>query len=378
MAKLTFKMMDVSDRLIHEEKAVRRFYILEAQQDEVSPDPYQLLENKLDVLTAKVDSLKALVFGLYRPHLLPGRKLHLSLIGETRKNLMGSFVDILSYEVDLSGLTTLASTDVEKQVLTVRSSLGDTEDTSVVELAKDATKATFEVKQDSVVRLALYYVDDAGNKSGETYAQEFVAKDTIAPEAPGDFGAITLTGERREEVADAPAAPEEPAPSEPAPVEPAPVDPAPVEEAPAPSEPESAGEEVASDPVPVVDPAPEVPAEVPSEAPAAPETPVVEEPASEPVATEEPVVEAPVAPEEPVAETPVVEAPAEAPAEEAPVEAPVVETPVEEAVAPAEEAASAPVEEVAPVVEEAAPVSEEAPAPAEEAPAPVEEAPPTE
>lgn len=354
MANMIFKMLDISDRLIHEEKAVRHFYILEVQEQEVNRDPYQILEDKLDALTAKVDDLKTLIFGLYRPSLLPGKKLHLDLIGETRKTFMGTYVDFLTYEADLSGLASLASTDVEKQVLTVRSSLGDTEETSVVELAKDATKATFEVKQDSVVRLALYYVDDAGNQSGTTYSQEFVAVDTIAPEAPGDFGAITLTGERREEVAEAPAAPEEPAPSEPAPVEPAPVDPAPVEEAPAPSEPESVGEEVASDPAPVVDPAPEAPAETPSEAPVASETPVSEEPAPEPVVTEEPAVEAPVAPEEPAAEVPA-EAPAEAPVEE---------------VAP-------PVEEAAPA-EEAPPVVEEAPAPVEEAPAPTEEAPPTE
>lgn len=359
MANMIFKLMDISGRLRLGDDVVSRFYLLEIKPTDEIEDPFVDLNAKVDALTAKVDGLRALIFGLYRPHLLPGKKLSLALIGETRKPYMASFVDFLTYEADLAGLASLGATDVEKQVLTVRSSFGDTEESTVVELARDATKAVFEVRQDSVVRLALYYVDDAGNRSGETYSQEFVARDTIAPEAPGDFGAITLTGERRVEVADAPEPPAEPAPSEPAPVEPAPVDPAPVEEAPAPSEPEVTEPEVVSDPAPVA----EAPAEPAPEAPEAPVEALPEPPAPEPVVTEEPVVEPPVAPEEPVAdpvvpEAPVEEAPAEAPAEVPAVvpveEPPVVEEPVVEA--PVE---PAPVEEVAPA--EPAPPTEEAP-----------------
>jgi hypothetical protein len=52
----------------------------------------------------------------------------------------------------------------------------------------------FSVDQDSEVTIALTYVDDAGNES-QPATQVFTAKDTIAPDAPGDFKTVTLVRE---------------------------------------------------------------------------------------------------------------------------------------------------------------------------------------
>lgn len=92
-----------------------------------------------------------------------------------------------------------AGTDVVKQVFTVHID-GATQPAQ--ELAKDATFAEFEVPQNSSVDVSLKYVDEAGNES-QPQTQSFVAIDTIAPDAPGAFGAIELLSERHED--DAPA-----------------------------------------------------------------------------------------------------------------------------------------------------------------------------
>lgn len=52
----------------------------------------------------------------------------------------------------------------------------------------------FKVNDNDEVTLALAYADDAGNIGGST-TQTFTAVDTIAPDAPGPFGAITLIRE---------------------------------------------------------------------------------------------------------------------------------------------------------------------------------------
>lgn len=65
-------------------------------------------------------------------------------------------------------------------------------------LAKEATFAEFEVPQNSSVIVSLKYVDEAGNES-QPQTQSFVAVDTIAPNAPGAFGAIELLSERHED-----------------------------------------------------------------------------------------------------------------------------------------------------------------------------------
>lgn len=55
----------------------------------------------------------------------------------------------------------------------------------------------FSVPQGSTVVLTLVYVDDSENVSKEA-RQEFVAVDTIPPDAPGDFGAINLIREEED------------------------------------------------------------------------------------------------------------------------------------------------------------------------------------
>lgn len=54
------------------------------------------------------------------------------------------------------------------------------------------------VPQDSLVRLELRYIDDAGNLSVNAAVNEFVAKDTITPPDPSSFGVI-LVGEEDSE-----------------------------------------------------------------------------------------------------------------------------------------------------------------------------------
>lgn len=344
---------------MHGDDAMERFYLVQVQELEETKSFCKGVEDKLNALTDEIKHLRALVFGLYRPRMLPGEKIHLSQVSESRRLVMGTYVDYLTYEVDLTPVVPPSQSDVVKQLLKVSVTTGNTGSVAVAELDRDATKAVFEVPQDATVRLGLQYVDDAGNLSSITFSQEFVAKDSIAPNAPGDFGAITVKSERRVEIADSTPAPAEPAPTEPTPSEPTQEEPAPEEEVPAPSEPEApvevpvdpapSTEEPVEEPAPVEEPVEEPAPEAPVEAPEAPEAPAEPEVTPEPPVVEEPVVEAPETPEEPVVEepAPVEEAPAEepvaVPAPEAPVEEPVVEEPV--------------VEE--PVVEETPEVSEE-------------------
>lgn len=63
---------------------------------------------------------------------------------------------------------------------------------------KDAADSeTFEVPQDSVVKVSCVNVDDAGNES-EPRVQEFTIADTIPPAQPGEIG-VRVTGERTAE-----------------------------------------------------------------------------------------------------------------------------------------------------------------------------------
>lgn len=101
-------------------------------------------------------------------------------------------MDILTYEANLPAVP--SGTDVASQLFDV--SVDGTAQPQQT-LGKDATTATFEVPQNSNVTLSLVYVDDGGNQSAPR-TQEFVAKDTIAPDAPGDFGEVKLVGERTE------------------------------------------------------------------------------------------------------------------------------------------------------------------------------------
>jgi hypothetical protein len=84
------------------------------------------------------------------------------------------------------------NTDVETQVFSVTV---DGASSTSEELPASATNAQFEVRQDATVTLSLAYKDDAGNVSAER-TQTFVARDTIPPTQPGDFGEVTLISER--------------------------------------------------------------------------------------------------------------------------------------------------------------------------------------
>jgi len=152
-----------------------------------------------------------------------------------------SMKSILEYEAELPPNGVVKDLDHRELVLSVDGVL-----VSTTELNSDTDKVTFKVPQDSSVHLKLFNVDDSGNRSTPS-EQVFVARDTIPPDAPGAFGAITLLNEE--------VIPDSPAPVDPAPVEdaPAPVDPAPVEDAPAPVEDAPAP----VDPAPVADTDPE-------------------------------------------------------------------------------------------------------------------------
>lgn len=82
--------------------------------------------------------------------------------------------------------------DVVKQRLAVTAN-----DASVLEVELDLTATEspeFKVADNTNVKLTLTYVDDAGNVSAPS-EQSFTAVDTIAPDAPGAFGAIELLRE---------------------------------------------------------------------------------------------------------------------------------------------------------------------------------------
>jgi hypothetical protein len=122
------------------------------------------------------------------PPLLPQpQPFTVRLISERREGDM----DLLTYEATLP--TVPPATDVASQVFSVTANgTAQPEQT----LDKTATAATFEVPQAASVDLALVYVDDGGNRSAPR-TQSFVANDTIAPDAPGEFGEVRLVSERQ-------------------------------------------------------------------------------------------------------------------------------------------------------------------------------------
>lgn len=97
---------------------------------------------------------------------------------------------MLRYRANFPAMPT--GTDVVSQKLTV--SHGETVETT--EHGTDVTSAEFVVPDGVEVTLSLVYVDDANppNESAPR-TQTFTANDTIAPDAPGEFGAIELLGE---------------------------------------------------------------------------------------------------------------------------------------------------------------------------------------
>lgn len=135
------------------------------------------------------DSIRYFADRAYPSKIPRPKPFTIKLISERRENDM----DILIYEADLPAVP--EGTDVQEQELTITVD-GVARDPQNIPL--ESAVATFEVPQDSEVSLSLVYVDDGGNRSAAR-EQTFTAIDTIAPDAPGDFGEIRLTGERREE-----------------------------------------------------------------------------------------------------------------------------------------------------------------------------------
>lgn len=109
-------------------------------------------------------------------------------------------MDVLHYDVTLPA----AGTDVETREFTVAV---EGRPDMVTTLPKSALLAQFGAPQDSLVKLSLVDIDDAGNRSAPSVLS-FKAIDTLPPAAPGGLQA-TLVSE--EEVAD-PAPTPEPTP----------------------------------------------------------------------------------------------------------------------------------------------------------------------
>lgn len=120
-------------------------------------------------------------------------------------------MDLHTYEADLPAVP--AGKDVVSQIFTA--SVGGVEVVSQ-ELATDVTVSPqYEVQEGATVDLSCVHKDNAGNLS-PARTQQYVATDTIPPDAPGEFGEVRLVSERT--VPDAPPAPApepEPAPEEP-------------------------------------------------------------------------------------------------------------------------------------------------------------------
>lgn len=144
------------------------------------------LEDEVRRVAIAIEELTRRAF----PRPKPGR-LKLKLVSERRENEM----DLLTYEATLPAVP--EGTDVELQRLVVTWPDGQIGPT---DLGIDVLTSTFEVPQGVEVTLNLRYVDDGGNESTPR-VQTFVATDTIAPDAPGDFGEIRLVSERREDPA---------------------------------------------------------------------------------------------------------------------------------------------------------------------------------
>jgi hypothetical protein len=145
----------------------------------------------------RLKRIERMVTALYQkafPLPIPG-EITITLISERRLN----DVDFLLYKANWTN--TAAGTDVVAQVL---EQSVDGVSVSTKELAKDATDALLEeVQEGVVVDLSIRNKDNAGNLS-DARTQQFTAADTIAPDAPGDFGGIELVSERH--VDDAPPA----------------------------------------------------------------------------------------------------------------------------------------------------------------------------
>lgn len=98
-------------------------------------------------------------------------------------------MDNLVYEVVINSAEGVADVESQKLQVVIDEQLIDT-----MELNSGAQVAEIVVPQDSNVQLVLSYLDDAGNESAPLVT-EFVAEDTLPPEAPIAFGTVTLVSE---------------------------------------------------------------------------------------------------------------------------------------------------------------------------------------
>jgi len=158
---------------------------------------YQILmeaRQQHSLVDKELQRIRCLLFRLLKP-----KAFTIQIVSEREEDKM----DVLSYIAMLPVIPEGA--DVAVQVFAVLVDgepcvvpVGGVPTPQSKELSVNAATADFDVPQDANVELELTYKDDAGNMSQGTLTQ-FVATDTIPPEAPGEFGEITLISERKEE-----------------------------------------------------------------------------------------------------------------------------------------------------------------------------------
>jgi len=147
----------------------------------------RLTESGIDATTEGVNNL------LTPPDLpVPEPITEIRATGERKDEASGMW--ILTYEAKLPPVeNTPQNKDVEEQKITV---MVDGEEFQTQTVPRMADVVTFEVPKGKKVRLERSYIDDDENEGPPTASQEFVARDTIPPGAPGDFGEILNLGER--------------------------------------------------------------------------------------------------------------------------------------------------------------------------------------
>lgn len=124
-----------------------------------------------------------------RPRPKQPEPLKLQVTAERQTQVGGNTVDLLSFVLTVPP----ADGDVVNRKLALTMPDGTVVNSEVA--GKDAADSeTFEVPQDSVVKVSCVNVDDAGNES-DPRVQEFTIADTIPPAAPGEM-AVKVTSER--------------------------------------------------------------------------------------------------------------------------------------------------------------------------------------
>lgn len=146
------------------------------------------LEDSINRLAAAIERLTR---NMFPPPKRPGA-LTFRTTAERQSQTGGATVDLLSFVLTVPA----AEGDVVSRKLALTMPDG-TVVTSEVPGKDQAESETFEVPQDSLVKVSCVNVDDAGNES-EPRVQEFTITDTIPPAQPGEIG-VRVTGERTED-----------------------------------------------------------------------------------------------------------------------------------------------------------------------------------